>query len=141
MAKLPKHSVSVAAIVFDSDGRVLLIQRRDNQHWEPPGGVLELGETPEEGVQREVREETGIEVRVRSLSGVYKNMTKAVVALVFSCEVEAGAPHETDEARRVQWFEVEKALLMMSESFAVRVLDATRGGVHVRSHDGIRFLS
>jgi 8-oxo-dGTP diphosphatase len=38
----PKHSVSVAGVVIDEDERVLLIQRRDNGHWEPPGGVLEL---------------------------------------------------------------------------------------------------
>lgn len=41
----PKHSVSVAAVITDDQGRALLIQRRDNGHWEPPGGVLELGET------------------------------------------------------------------------------------------------
>ncbi len=41
----PRHSVSVAAIITDDHDRALLIQRADNGHWEPPGGVLELGET------------------------------------------------------------------------------------------------
>ena len=40
------------------DGRVLVIRRRDNGRWEPPGGVLELDETFEAGVRREVHEET-----------------------------------------------------------------------------------
>ena len=58
----PKHSVSVAAVITDDHGRALLIQRADNGHWEPPGGVLELGETIEDGLRREVREETGLDV-------------------------------------------------------------------------------
>lgn len=59
MADTPKHSVSVAGIVVDEDDRVLVIQRRDNAHWEPPGGILELGESPDSGTCREVFEETG----------------------------------------------------------------------------------
>ena len=43
----PAHSVSVAAVITDDHGRALLIQRRDNGSWEPPGGVLELGESIE----------------------------------------------------------------------------------------------
>ena len=34
------HSVSVAGVVIDENGRTLVIQRRDNGHWEPPGGIL-----------------------------------------------------------------------------------------------------
>ena len=49
MADTPKHSVSVAGIVVDDQDRVLVIQRRDNGHWEPPGGVLELDEAPADG--------------------------------------------------------------------------------------------
>ncbi len=64
MPDTPKHSVSVAGIVVRDDGRVLAVRRRDNGQWEPPGGVLELAETFDHGVRREVFEETGIEVQV-----------------------------------------------------------------------------
>ncbi len=78
----PRHSVSVAAAIFDDSGeKVLLIKRRDNGNWEPPGGVLELDETIEDGLRREVREETGAEIEVGPLTGVYKNMTGGIVAL------------------------------------------------------------
>ena len=49
MTDTPRHSVSVAAAIFDESGKnVLLIKRRDNGNWEPPGGILELDETIEE---------------------------------------------------------------------------------------------
>jgi 8-oxo-dGTP diphosphatase len=68
----------------------LAFQRRDNQQWEPPGGVLELNETFEDGVRREVREETGVDVEVERLTGVYKNMPRGIVAaLVFRCRPSA----------------------------------------------------
>jgi 8-oxo-dGTP diphosphatase len=81
----PRHSVSVAGVVVRDDGRVLVLQRRDNGHWEPPGGVLELAETFDEGVRREVAEETGVQVEVERLTGVYKNVKRGIVALVFRC--------------------------------------------------------
>ena len=84
----PRHSVSVAAAIFDDSGeKVLLIKRRDNGNWEPPGGILELDEAIEDGLRREVLEETGAEIDVGPLTGVYKNMNRGIVALVFRCEL------------------------------------------------------
>lgn len=83
----PRHSVSVAGVVVRDDGRMLAIRRADNGTWELPGGVLELTEVPEDGVRREVLEETGIHVEVGGLTGVYKNIAAGVVALVFRCKL------------------------------------------------------
>ncbi len=120
----PRHSVSVAGIVFDDRNRVLAVRRRDNDQWQPPGGVLELGETFEEGVQREVLEETGMHVRVERLTGVYKNMTLGVVALVFRCTTIRGTPQATDESRDVHWLDLADAIARMPSTFAIRVQDA-----------------
>ena len=135
----PKHSVSVAGAVVDDQGRLLAIRRRDNGHWEPPGGVLEMDETIEAGVVREVLEETGLTVRPERLSGVYKNMERGIVALVFRCSVVEGAQAASAEAVEVTWLTPDEVRDRMDEAYAVRLLDALDGTRSaVRSHDGVR---
>lgn len=138
----PRHSVSVAGAVIDQRGRFLAIRRRDNAHWELPGGVLELDETPEQGVVREVLEETGIAVEPDRLTGIYKNMARGIVALVFRCHQVAGTSHPTPEASAVAWLTPEEITERMDEAYGVRLLDAVHdGAVPVRSHDGVRLLA
>src|ERR1039457_1448836 len=120
----PRHSVSVAAAIVDDDGTVMAIQRRDNKHWEPPGGILELQEGPLEGLRREVLEETGLHIEPVTLTGVYKNMPQAIIALVFRCHVIGGTPRTTTESKQVAWLTREQVTDRMSEAFAVRITDA-----------------
>nr|WP_187279013.1 NUDIX domain-containing protein [Streptomyces lavendulae] len=133
----PLHSVSVAGVVVREDGRLLAIRRADNGTWELPGGILELNETPEAGVAREVLEETGIHVEVDELTGVYKNLNRGIVALVFRCKPSGGTERTSSESTAVSWLTPDEVSERMSEVFAVRLLDALDGnGPHVRSHDG-----
>ncbi|MET7382318.1 NUDIX domain-containing protein [Streptomyces sp. NPDC005526] len=137
----PLHSVSVAGVVVREDGRLLAMRRADNGTWELPGGVLELDETPEAGVAREVLEETGIHVEVDELTGVYKNTTRGIVALVFRCKPSGGTERTSSESTAVAWLTPEEVSECMSEVFAIRLLDALDGnGPHVRSHDGRRLI-
>ena len=135
-----RHSVSVAGVVTDDDGRALLIRRRDTLHWEPPGGVLELDEAIEAGLRREVREETGLTIEPVALTGVYKNMARGIVALVFRCKVVSGHLTVNDEVSGFQWATLEEVKAMADEAFAVRVLDALadQPAPAVRHHDGVR---
>ncbi|MFH9794064.1 NUDIX hydrolase [Streptomyces virginiae] len=133
----PLHSVSVAGAVLREDGRLLAIRRADNGTWELPGGILELAEAPEAGVRREVLEETGIEVQVQELTGVYKNTTRGIVALVFRCKPAGGAERTSEESTAVAWLTPDEVAAQMSEVYAIRLLDALdNAGPHVRSHDG-----
>ncbi len=135
------HSVSVAGAVVRDDGRILVIRRADNGAWELPGGVLELAETPEDGVVREVWEETGIRVAVERLTGVYKNMNRGVVALVFRCRPTGGQARPSEESTDVQWFSPDEVKQSMTEAFAVRLLDALASDApYVRAHDGRQLL-
>lgn len=89
------------AVVVDSAGRVLLVRDGDAEAWYAPGGTLQPGESLAEGVVREVREETGIEIEPKRPHGV----TDAVVRcagdsvaeeLSFSVVTYAAEPVETE---------------------------------------------
>jgi 8-oxo-dGTP diphosphatase len=140
MGDTPKHSVSVAGVVVRADGRILAVQRRDNAHWEPPGGVLELDETFEQGVRREVAEETGVTVEVERLTGAYEKLTRGIVALVFRCRLVTGEPAPTAEARHVRWLTPNEVRDQMAPAYAVRILDALRDGAASRAHDGVHLV-
>ena len=107
------------AAVIDDQGQILLIQRADNGMWAMPGGALEVGETPAQGVVREALEETGVHCRAVALIGVFDSRLCGSTSrhhlyhFVFLCQPlnhgVAGKPvhdHETLDAR---WFP-EKAL-------------------------------
>ena len=137
------HSVSVAGVIVDDRGRALLVQRRDNGHWEPPGGVLESGETIPDALQREVLEETGIKIALPAvLTGVYKNMTGLIVSLVFRCEAIDGALTTGDETRALRWATRDEVTDLADEAYAIRVLDAldAMSPPAVRAHDGVKLI-
>lgn len=135
--------MSVAGVIVDERGRALLIQRRDNGQWEPPGGVLEPGETVPEALQREVLEETGIKIAdSASLTGVYKNMKGLIVSLVFRCEAADGTPTTGEETYALRWATREEVSELADEAYAIRVLDAldATSPPAVRAHDGVQLV-
>ena len=95
--------IGVNALIFD-DGRVLLAHRRDIDWWNLPGGGMEISETVAEAVCREVREETGLEVQVERLVGVYSKPQKQEVVLTFRCKVIGGELQATEESRACRYF-------------------------------------
>jgi 8-oxo-dGTP diphosphatase len=136
------HSVSVAAAIINEGGKVLAIRRRDNSHWEPPGGVLDPHETIPEGLLREVREETGLEIEPEALTGVYKNVVRGIVALVFRCRALNEPLPSTTEAAEIRWFDPTELSSQMDEAYAIRMLDALEPGpTRVRAHDGTALLA
>ncbi len=95
-------TVGVGGVVIQ-DERVLLIRRGTEPlkgHWSIPGGRLEWGETLREGVRRELREETGLDVRVGELIEAFERIFRDedgklrfhFVILDFLCEAERGRP-------------------------------------------------
>lgn len=141
MSDRPRQCVSVTGVVVRADGLILAIKRADDGRWVPPGGVLELDESPQDGVVREVYEESGIKARPIRLTGVYKNMRLGVVSLAFRCEPVGGDLHTSDESTRVEWITPSDAVASMPEARAVRVTDALRDdGPFVRIHDGTTII-
>jgi ADP-ribose pyrophosphatase YjhB (NUDIX family) len=90
-----------------------LIERSDNQLWALPGGAQEIGESVREAVRREVREETGIEVEVTGVSGIYSDPAHVIAydngevrqefSLCFSARPLSGSLRPSSESRQVRW--------------------------------------
>jgi ADP-ribose pyrophosphatase YjhB (NUDIX family) len=93
--------------LFDDDGRVLLVRRRDFPVWNLPGGQVERNETPWQAAVREAREETGLEIEVRRLTGVYHKPSRGEVVLNFEGQVVGGRSIPTDEGAESRYFPVD----------------------------------
>jgi ADP-ribose pyrophosphatase YjhB (NUDIX family) len=97
----PKLAVDCIILI---DGRVLLIHRRNPPHgWALPGGFVEYGESVEEAVRREMKEETGLDLQNLRQFRVYSDPTRDqrghVVSVVFTAR-GAGRPEAGDDADR-----------------------------------------
>ena len=98
--------IGVFAIVTNKQERVLLCHRRDYDLWNLPGGGLKKNESPWDGVIREVKEETGLSVKVNKLIGVYSKTEKEEIVFSFECQIVSGDITLSDEADRIEYFSV-----------------------------------
>lgn len=105
--------VAVAAVVRDASGRLLMIERADNGLWAVPGGAQDIGETTRQAVVREVREETGVEVEVTGLVGIYSDPRHVIAyddgevrqefSIVCHARPVGGEPRSSTESRQAHW--------------------------------------
>jgi 8-oxo-dGTP diphosphatase len=116
-------TIGAFAVIFDPQGRVLLCHRRDMDMWNLPGGGLEGSELPTEAVLREVREETGLEVEIERLLGVYGKNDKDLV-FTFECRVVGGQLTTTDESDEYGYFTLDQIPLNTSPKHVERIRDA-----------------
>jgi ADP-ribose pyrophosphatase YjhB (NUDIX family) len=100
-------TIGVFAIILDSDNKILICHRLDHDFWNLPGGGLESRETPEMGVIREVKEETGLDVVIEKLTGVYAKENKDNLAFSFLCRVVGGGITLNDEADIIEYFNLD----------------------------------
>ncbi len=127
------------AAVFDAERRkVLLTRRTDNGRWCLPGGHMEAGESIVETCVREVREETGLEVRVVRLIGVYSTPHRIIeyadgkryqfVSLHFEAEITGGALSLSDETTGYGFYSQDEIASMdVMEHHLERIADAFAG--------------
>ena len=107
------HFVSVAGLVTNNNGEILLI-KSPKRGWEYPGGMVEPGETFQEALLREVKEESGIDVEITGFIGLCKNIEKDVVNIDFACKAVGGQLTTSDESSEVLWVKREDALGMIT---------------------------
>jgi len=116
------------AVIFDVHQRVLLSHRRDMDAWNLPGGGVESGETPVEAVMREVTEETGLEVAVDRLVGVYTNARRDDIVFTFVCHVTGGALQLTEESSEHRYCTLTQIPRNVTPKHVERIREALKGG-------------
>ncbi len=103
------------ALCEDDQGRLLLVRRAHEPfagRWDIPGGFLEEGEHPVEGIRRELREETGLEVEPLEFLGVWldryggDSTAAATLNLYWTARVLGGEPQAADDVSELRWFRV-----------------------------------
>ena len=105
--------VDVRAAVFRED-RILLVRERSDGRWTLPGGWADVGDSPRHAAEREVREESGYEVRALKLAAVYDRNRHGHTPLAFHlwklfflCELTGGEPRPSIETDGVEFFALE----------------------------------
>ena len=126
-----RFSVAAYAIVEDDGGRVLLTRRRESSDWVLPGGSVEEQEAPWEALVREVAEETGLDVAVGRLVGVYAKRRERDLVFVFTASPIGGELRTSDERDRVEFVEPRHLPNQTSDRDRERISDALAEKGHV----------
>lgn len=104
--------VGVSAAIFNPKGEILLVRRTDDSSWCLPSGWAEVNETPQQSLEREVLEETGLEVEVKDLIRLGTRMPgdfgvpHTTYHLEFWCEILAGTIAESHETTDVGFYPI-----------------------------------
>lgn len=129
---------AVSAVVLHDEKKILLQERLDNGKWSLPGGNVDPGETVEDAIKREVKEETGFDVEVKQLVGVYSDPNHVIAykdgeirqqfSICFLCENIGGTLATSNESKRVEFIslnELDNINLHITQK--IRIQDALSG--------------
>ncbi len=117
-------TIGVFGIIFDKQNKVLLCHRRDYDIWDCPGGGLKIGESPLEGIKREVKEETGLDMGISKLIGIYDKSSENDIVFSFICNIVGGEITLNDEADKIEYFSINNLPHNISPNHLERIRDA-----------------
>ncbi|GAA1544516.1 NUDIX domain-containing protein [Actinomadura kijaniata] len=124
---------SVNVVVTNDNGEILMIRRTDNDNWAVPGGAIDLGESIAEAGIRETKEETGIDIEITGLIGLYSDPKHVIhytsndevrqeFSILLTARPVGGTPRLSDESREVTWVPAEEAIKRhMDRSMRLRI--------------------
>ena len=119
-----------AVVLVAIDGKLVLVRRANEPalgEWSFPSGYVDRGEAVEDAAAREVREETGLEVEVTRLLGIYSRADDPVVLAAYAAEVVGGTMQAGDEVSDIDLFDPD-ALPPLPFFHDASILSDWRGG-------------
>jgi len=143
----PKYTVGVVALVRDEQGQILVLKHtyRPDMPWGLPGGGLRVGESLEDCLHREVREEAGIEVEIGALLSAASHPNRKLVDMIFDCRPLPGETLDkfrpNAEISEARWASMDSLPKGMSKG-QKRLLEIAlpqadkAGGFHFQPNDG-----
>lgn len=125
---------AASAIVTDKEGRIVMHKRADNQLWSLVGGAMEYGESISETIRREVKEETGLEIQVCKVIGIYTDPNHVIeysngevrqqFSICFHCKIMSGEIKVSNESLDVRLFSKEELKSVnMHQTQRIRIED------------------
>lgn len=135
-APVPNSLRPAAAVaIFNEQGEILLVQRKDNGKWSMPGGTMDFGETLAHCAVRELKEETGLSVKITDIVGTYTNPYTVIeytdgevrqeFAILYHGVIESGSISLDHESLGYKWCsEDELQSLQISSEQLNRIQDA-----------------
>ena len=105
---------AVDALIVKGDEIVLIKRGKEpfRGKWALPGGFVDEGETAEEACAREAKEETGLDVEVGELVGVFsepeRDPQRGTIAVAYLCKLVGGKLDGADDAEKAEWFPLGK---------------------------------
>ena len=128
--------LNCAGALIIRDGKILCQHRTDNDRWGLIGGLLEMNETYEQAALREIREETGLEVKLDSFLGIFHNHNMVwgngdaahVLTAMYTASIVSGEPRIDEESYELRFFGIDELPELFAED-QVAALDAYLRGV------------
>ena len=128
------HIVATGGLIKNEKNEILLV-KNPRKGWEFPGGIVEQGETVPQGLIREIKEESGVDVEIINIIGIYSNTKKkkgyngveeipTIVNIDFICKYISGDLTKSDESSEVKWFSKEEALKIVNSKLQFRFTKA-----------------
>ncbi len=120
---MPKIEVAAFVFIRSEEGLLLVEQSYGSKYWSLPGGSVEANETIEQAAIREVKEETGLDVHLTRVIGIYRKRSEDGLAITFEGKAIGGNLEERAELGECKYFPMDGLPLHVRDHFSQRVGD------------------